>query len=100
MRRTPTTNRELQQVQQNVHDALAPMEASRIVRGALLEGIELTTGATNIVQHQLGRPIKGCVVVMQSANSTVWTDQSGNTEPIKYVHLQCSANVTVSVWVF
>jgi hypothetical protein len=65
--------------------------------------IALQTGLKNVIPHGLGRAMTGRLIVYQSANSWIWDDSvdAGDVaEPERYLALQCTADVTVRLWVW
>lgn len=90
---------ELQRLQQNVETALEPVLGCPLLDGVLLEAQALTTGQANIIEHKLARPPRGVLVVKQNADARIWQNSS-QALPTKAIDVRCSANVTVSLWVF
>jgi len=84
--------------QQNVSEALVPLQRAQILDGLLLRNIELISGQSNIVPHKLGRALLGWQIAGINANATVWASES--PLPSKNLLLNCSANCTISLWVF
>lgn len=73
---------------------------SDITDGVLIEDIDLKSGQDNVIGHSLNRPITGYIPVRLSANATVFdaTGAAGNLS--KEFRVRCSADVTVTFWVF
>ena len=84
------------QLQDNVDAAIGPIIDKPIVDGVLLKSIALTTGSIDIVSHKLGRTPLGYIIVKRSADSTIWESETNK----RSINLNCSADVTVSIWVF
>jgi hypothetical protein len=76
------------------------IEKCSLIDGKLVSDAELTTGQDNEVGHGLGRIPQGYIVVDRNANSVVSTSSTLNRNPKNSLILNCSANVTVSLWVF
>ena len=76
------------------------IERCSLIDGKLVSDAELTTGQDNEVGHGLGRIPQGYIVVDRNANSVVSTSSTLNRNPKNSLILNCSANVTVSLWVF
>lgn len=100
LRRTGTQDQDSSKFERYVNQALVPLVQSPIVNGVLLKDVVLTAGQTTLVEHKLGRELLGWSVVRKRANSTVWDSQDSNQFSSKSLALQCSANVTVDLWVF
>jgi hypothetical protein len=90
-----TSDKNLQLIQDYVNQALTAIQLSTFQGGVLLADVALTTAGTQVV-HTLGRTPKVCFPVLMNADSRVWVTASDS----KTVTLDCSANVTVSLWVF
>ena len=83
-------------IQENIGQAIDIIVDKAIIDGILIKDISLVTGSVNIISHKLNRKPLGYIVVKRDAESTIW-DTSSNT---KVISLNCSANVTVSIWIF
>jgi len=88
--------REVNQLQENIEQALNPIIDKSIVDGVLLKSIKLVSGKVNNISHKLGRKALGYIVVSKDQNSEIW--DSGLTTTT--LQLQCSSNVQISIWVF
>jgi hypothetical protein len=91
---------ELTKMQSNVSSFIEQFADAQILDGVLIRNIELVSGSVNKVKHKLGRKLIGWIVVRKNANSNVWDSQSTNELQTKTINLECSANVTVDLWVF
>lgn len=88
------------QVFQRIKLILEEITNKRLIDGALLTGVSLTTGVDNIITHKLGRPIVGYIITQKSADCRIWDNQLTNEQKDKFLNLETSANVTVDIWVF
>ena len=95
-----TSSEELDRVQTNISNAIRPLLSSPIVNGFILSGVALTNGTRNVIDHKLNRALVGWFIIGSNAGATVWDEQNTNTTPERTLFLQCSANVTVNLWVF
>ena len=86
----------IRQLQDNIEVVISPIIDSAIIDGVLLKNIHLTTGSIDVVSHKLGRTPLGYLIVKRSAESTIWESETNK----RSINLNCSANVTVSIWVF
>lgn len=91
---------ETDKLQDNLRQFFVPIENCSLVDGVLLRNISLTTGQVNAVKHKLGRELIGYIVTLKNANSEIWDSQSENKLKSTTLNLQCSADVTVDLWVF
>lgn len=90
---------ELQKVQENLSQWATPIQASQILDGVLLKNVVLTTGQSTIVDHKLGRPYIGWLVVRPRANFVAW-ESSTQTLPNKQISIETSATTIADLWVF
>lgn len=97
---------DLNQLQDNVDDALTPLINNPLLNGILLEGVELIgagAGSTidNVIEHKLGRKLRGWIITRLVGNQARIHDrQDFNPIPDKTLVLWAQANVTVSIYVF
>jgi hypothetical protein len=78
---------------------LNPVLANPLVNGNILSNIALTSGA-NTINHGLGRPLQGYIVILNSANVTFYDSQATNQKPQLMLILNASGATTVSLYVF
>lgn len=71
-----------------------------ILDGRLILDIPLSSAATNRVAHGLQRAAVGYIVVKKNANAQIWDSEASNTLKSLFLDLNCSAAVTVSIWIF
>lgn len=86
---------QLTKLQENVAASLRPVLAVLFLDGRFISGQAITT-ATTQVEHKLGRTPTGYIILDQSAAASVFTVSKDD----KFLTLDTSANVTVSLWVF
>ena len=98
--RFPTSNETLSMIQERIEDAVLPITESSIIDGVLIQGQTLSSGSTSTVSHNLGRNIKGYIVVKRSAAQHVFDVQDTNDNPNTTLLLTASGTVTVDLWVF
>lgn len=97
-RKIRTQVRDLIQLQDAVAAVFLPLLKVSILDGRLIEDIEVTTSQV-VVNHGLGRELRGWILVDKNANARVWRVNS-TTNPTRELHLDSGATVTVSLWVF
>lgn len=95
--RLPTENAELSKVQDYISQALKAQQASNVFSGGRLVTADLSTSETR-VEHKLGRPYQGYIVVDKNAAEHVYT--SGNSTPELVLLLKASGTVSVKLFVF
>lgn len=86
----------VKQLQENIEQAINPVLTKEIINGILIKDIVLTTGSVDKVNHKLGRNPIGYIVVKRNANSVIWESAMDS----RTISLNCSANVTVTLWIF
>ena len=98
--RINTDNYDLETVQSNVGKTLDLLTKGALSGGVLLEGIDLTTGAPNLIEHGLGREPQGYIIVKQSGYADVRDlNVALNLKP-RLLSLAVTANLTVSLYIF
>jgi hypothetical protein len=78
---------------------LNPLLANPLSNASLLSNISLQSGK-NVINHKLGQPLQGYIVVLNSANATFYDNQSVNPAPQTTLIIIASAPTTVSLLVF
>ena len=86
----------IRQLQDNVEQVINPVLNKAIINGILIKDVVLTTGNIHKVSHKLSRKPLGYIVIKRNANSVVWDSAIDS----KTISLNCSANVTIDLWVF
>jgi hypothetical protein len=89
-------NIDVNALQDNIFAAIEQIRGHDLLKGRLIEDIELTTTAI-VVDHKLGRPHVGWFVVKKNAGVDVW-ETSDSTDVA--IGLDASGTVTISLWVF
>ncbi len=97
-RRIRTDREDIKQLQDATAETFKTVVSREVLDGQLISGLSLVSGSLQRVEHKLGRAPRGYIVTSRSANSVVWDSES--TLPSKYLELNVSANVTLSLWVF
>lgn len=82
-------------LQDRLQEFFAQFIGNPLLNGVLLTNVSLSSTATN-VEHKLGRPHLGWIIVRKDANADIW--ESDTTK--SFVKLTADANVTVDLWVF
>lgn len=85
--------------QDNVEQTFLSLTNKAIIDGVLIDNVNLTTSASDIA-HGLGKPVTGYIVIKRNANAVVYDNEQTNTKRDRFLNLQASATVTVSLWVF
>ena len=98
--RVSTDDSTLNRIQERVEDAFLPVTSSSILDGKIINNVELASGTTSIISHNLGRAIKGYIVISKNAAQHVYDTQSSNSNQDRFLHLTAGGTVTVSLWVF
>ena len=99
LQKVATDDKDLQAFQDKMETFVVPFVNCAIIDGVLHNDLQLQSGSVYSLEHRLGRALRGWIVVKKSATADVWDSQA--TNPIKStLLLNCSANVTISVWVF
>lgn len=76
-----------------------------LARGVLLEGLILTTGSENVINHGLPRKARGWIIVdcdqtFEDTPKRVKSSEKLSSQLVLYIPASASSTVTTSVWVF
>lgn len=94
-----TSDRVLNQIQDNTAAVVNPIVANPILNGILITEVELTTG-NNVINHKLGRPLEGWILVRQRSQADIWDDQDDNATPQYTLDLVTDADTSVDLYIF
>lgn len=94
-KRQVTSDRDLQLIQDNVANALAPLQAQPMVGGNVVTSVSLTT-STTAVPHGLNHTPQYFSILDLTANATVSRAQASDS---RFIYLKASASCTATVWV-
>lgn len=83
--------------QQAINDQFSQVGKVPFMNGNQLDSITLTTGQANTIETKLSRKAVGYFIFSNSANAVIWNDTFSSDINII---LRCSANTTVTIWVF
>lgn len=90
----------LTQLQDNISAALQPLVKNPLLDGLLIDDITLTSGSTTVVNHGLGRKVRGYIVVKSNANVTVYIVEANQVAPEAQLVLSTTVTATISLYVF
>lgn len=88
----------LNQVQNNLEEALKPIFAVDILDGRQLSATLTGGSVDNLVAHGLGRTPRGWIVTDVSADTRIWKVTS--TNPAVFLTLRSINTAAVQLWVF
>ena len=95
-----TTIKELYQTQENIEQVLKPILNSAIIDGVLIKDIDVGTSDT-IVNHKLGRPPLGWLIVKRNENAVIYESATTNNDRNRFLILQASSATTDTYfWIF
>jgi hypothetical protein len=95
-----TNDRNINQLQQNVAQAINPIIQSAPNNSNILTGVKLSAG-NNTISHGLGRTLQGWIPVRYHGSwAQIYDNQDSNPNPSKTLILNASAAVTVDLEVF
>ncbi len=100
LRKVNPKDPDMSRMEKYTQEFVAQLLDNEMLGGLLLKSVVLTTGQVNMVEHRLDRPLIGWFYTRKNANADVWQDPAENSHPSRTLDLQCSANVTVDLWVF
>lgn len=91
-----TTDRTVNQLQQNIKQAVEPLLTNPVNNGVLLTNISLSSG-TNTIQHGLGRTMQGWMVADVTSAATIYRSAQFSSTTLT---LTSSAATTVNLYIF
>lgn len=91
-----TTDRNVNQLQQNIKQVIGPIISNPITSGALLTDISIVSG-TNVINHGLGRMMQGWIISDVNSVVTLFRSQPLND---KTLTLTSNGTSTISLYVF
>lgn len=98
LRSIRTTISDVQRLQDALNKVFNAIFQKQILDGRFIENIDLTSASTKEIDHGLGKPIRGYIVVRKNANAVIY--ESVSSTPNATLILNTSANVRISLWVF
>lgn len=93
-----TVVKDIQRLQDALSKVFNSIETKQILDGRLISNISLLSASTTEINHGLGKPIRGWVVVGKNANANIYS--SASDTPNATLILNTTADVTISLWVF
>lgn len=95
-----TTDRTINQLQQNIAQAVQPLLSNAQNLGGLLTSISLNVGS-NTINHGLDRTLQGWSIVrLRSTFAQIYDTQDSNQSPSKTLLLTSDTAVVVDIYVF
>jgi len=86
-------------VQDSVAEVFNSISKAPMLDTKLVTNVVVGTTATPI-DHGLGRPLLGWIVVDRTINASVWRSPTASAAPNKLLMLVASSSVTISILVF
>lgn len=96
-----TTDRNVNQLQQNFAQAISPLLSNPLIGNgfALMKNVTVVTG-NNIIPTGLNRNIQGWIVIRNRANATFYDAQDSNSQSTKTLLLVSSASSVIDIYIF
>lgn len=99
-RKVFTGNMEEARQQTAIEQAVAPAIKAELLNGRLIDNVSLLAASQTRFEHKLGRKPRGYLIILKSAEATVWDDLKTELKPELFLPLRSSADCTVSIWIF
>lgn len=105
LKRINTQDQDLSLVQDNVDNALTPLQSQPMVDGRLISTVSLVAAQDNLVEHGLGRTPQLFFVGNLDQDTAVWNAPSnslflnGAKSNKQYINLLCDVSCTIALWV-
>jgi len=100
LRQFNVVDADLDRLYQNVARFARQFTDKPLIDGIILKDLSLLSASDNSINHKLGREIQGWVIINKTAQSDIWAVPTKQTRTSKTLVLNCSADVTVSLYVF
>lgn len=101
LRKVITQDKNLQLIQDNVDDAIRPLQKSPLSGAIVVSNVNLIAGQDNLVSHGLGTAPSLWMLAALNANSVIWSQGSTELSNLSsnrlYINLRCTANCTVNL---
>jgi hypothetical protein len=94
------TDTTVNRIRETLARSLESISKIALLNGNLLEDVELTAGSENLVQHGLGRTVRGWWLCDLDTAAIVNRYDASDADLAVYLPLQTSATAIVSLWVF
>lgn len=94
-----TTNKDVNQLQQNISQSVNPLIQNPITQGTLLKSQVLKVG-TNVINHGLGYSLTGYLIVAANGAYGVHDNVIGNSDLTTSFNLISTTAVTVNIYCF
>lgn len=94
------TDADANRIRESIERSLESVVEIALLNGNLLKNVQLTAGRENLVQHGLGRSVRGWLVCDVNAAAVINRYAASTASLSTYLPLQTSATATVSLWVF
>ena len=94
-----SSNMEINRLQDNVADGFNPVLNSPILDSVIVKDVALIVG-DNVVNHLLGRPPLGWIVIRKRAAGNFYDKQDTNTIPNRTIVINSDSAVTVDIYFF
>lgn len=89
--------------QDNVNNALIPLQNAPLSGGQLLSNLSLTAAQDNLISHSLGYSPTILLAMIPNVNTTIWSpvtaSLNGSNVSSSQINLRCSTTCVVSVMV-
>ncbi len=108
LRRLRSSDDSIRQLQDAADAVFKVITAKQILDGNFIEDVVVTGGTPLVIDHKLGRKLRGWILCRKNENLDVWDSQTENPTPQATLILNTldSGNpllpniVTISLWVF
>lgn len=97
MRQTMFEDYRISQFQDAANQQFSQISKIPFINGNLISDQALTASTANTIDTKLGKKAVGYFVISNTANTPIWNDSISSDTSIV---LRCSADTTVSIWVF
>ena len=99
-RRHQTNDFDSEQIQDNVAEAVEQLLERPSLAINLLEGLTLTSGSENLIEHGLDRAVRGWRIVDVNLATDIFRNTATTADPTRFLSLTTTLTASVSIEVF
>lgn len=98
-----SSDQTLSLIQDNIDNALIPLQNSPLSGGQILASVHLTNAVDNLINHSLGYAPTQILALVPNVDTRIWSPTtatlSNSNVSRTQINLRCSTACVVSVWV-
>lgn len=93
-------DRAINDMQRSIQEVIDSIADDEMVAAVEYRSKELQTGYENLLEHGLGRPVRGWLVTDNPQDADVWRNGDSTVDQTRYLSLGCDIDCTINVRVW